>query len=89
MIETELPIINKLGLHARASAKLVETAKAHGATVQVGKPPRMVDAKSIMSVMMLGAKQGTILTLTAEGNDAEAAVEAITALAADYFGEGG
>lgn len=89
MIETEVAIINKLGLHARASAKLVETAKAYACTVKIGQPPRMVDAKSIMSIMMLGAKKGTTLTLQTDGADEAEATDAITALIADYFGEGG
>lgn len=88
MIQAELPIINKLGLHARSSAKLVETAKSFSSVIKIGLPPRMVDAKSIMGVMMLGAKQGTTLTIEADGDDADQAIAALQALAADFFGEG-
>lgn len=88
MIEAELPIINKLGLHARSSSKLVETAKSFSSSIKVGVEGRMVDAKSIMAVMMLGAKKGVTLALHAEGDDAEVAVKAIQDLAADFFGEG-
>ena len=74
MIQKSVLIINKLGLHARAAAKLVSTASAFSSQLKIGKDGRMVDCKSIMSVMMLAASKGTELILTAEGSDEGAAV---------------
>ncbi|MAD45644.1 MAG: phosphocarrier protein HPr [Oceanospirillaceae bacterium] len=87
MIKTELTIINKLGLHARAAAKLVSTASAYSCQVKVGYPERMVDGKSIMAVMMLAASKGTVLELHADGDDAEDATQAITDLINRRFDE--
>jgi phosphocarrier protein len=87
MIQKNVLIINKLGLHARAAAKLVSTASAFSSQLKIGKDGRMVDCKSIMSVMMLAASKGTELTLTAEGSDEEAAVDAITDLIDRRFDE--
>ncbi len=83
----EITIINKLGLHARATAKLVSTASAFSAQVKIGYKDNMVDAKSIMSVMMLAASKGTTLQLSAEGKDAEQAIQAIVDLINRYFDE--
>lgn len=88
MIEVPVTIINKLGLHARAAAKLVSTASEYDSGVQVRKGDQAVDGKSIMSVMMLAASQGTEIELVIEGEDEEQAREALVALIADYFGEG-
>ncbi|EAQ98991.1 HPr family phosphocarrier protein [Congregibacter litoralis] len=88
MIESELNIINKLGLHARAAAKFVSCASRFGSRIQVGKGGEWVDGKSIMSVMMLAAGQGSTLALRVDGDDEAAATEAIHALVNDYFGEG-
>jgi phosphocarrier protein HPr len=77
MIETQVTIINKLGLHARAAAKLVSTASAFGSRIKVGYPDKMVDGKSIMAVMMLAASKGTELLLQVEGDDQEQALEAV------------
>ena len=88
MPEKQLTIINKLGLHARAAAKFVATAKAFGCKIQIVKEDRVVDGKSIMAVMMLAARQGSSITVRADGEDAEAALTAIEELIADYFGEG-
>ena len=88
MQEREVTIINKLGLHARAAAKLVACAQGFASRITVEKAGNEVDAKSIMSVMLLAAAQGTVLTLRADGEDEEDAVEAIQALIDDYFGEG-
>lgn len=88
MISQQVTIVNKLGLHARAAAKLVKTASGYGAQVQLDKGGQVVNGKSIMGVMMLAASQGTELTLSADGEDEHAAMEAITALIADKFGEG-
>ncbi|SFR51962.1 phosphocarrier protein [Marinobacter daqiaonensis] len=89
MIRQPITIINKLGLHARAAAKLVETASRFESRVQLVKDNREVDAKSIMPVMMLAASQGTEVELKAEGPDEEQAVAALEELINDYFGEGG
>ncbi len=87
MIQTEVTIINKLGLHARAAAKLVSTASAYASQVRVGYPDRMVDGKSIMAVMMLAASKGTTLQIHADGHDANNAVSALTELINRRFDE--
>lgn len=87
MIETTITIINKLGLHARAASKFVTTASAYGCDIQVEKDGQQVDGKSIMSVMMLAASKGTELTLRFNGNDEQAAMEALTALINNRFEE--
>lgn len=88
MIRQSVTIINKLGLHARAAAKLVETASRYDSRVELIKGNRQVDAKSIMPVMMLAASQGTEVELVAEGPDEQQAIAALEALINDYFGEG-
>jgi len=89
MIEKKVTIINKLGLHARAAAKLINTTGQFSSQIRINKDGREVDGKSIMSVMMLAASKGTELTIRADGEDEAAAIEAIEALINDYFGEGG
>lgn len=88
MIIKEVEIINKLGLHARASTKLTQTASQFASEVWITRNGRRVNAKSIMGVMMLAAAKGSTITLEADGTDEQAAIEALTALIADYFGEG-
>lgn len=88
MIRRPITIINKLGLHARATAKLVATASEFESSVRINGKGRDVDAKNIMQVMMLAASQGTDVELVSDGPDEEAAIEALTALINDYFGEG-
>tara|TARA_R110001583_G_scaffold51061_2_gene159236 strand:+ start:4120 stop:4389 length:270 start_codon:yes stop_codon:yes gene_type:complete len=88
MIEKQLTIINKLGLHARATAKLIGVTSNFTSRIQLIRDGRAVDAKSIMSVMMLAASKGTQLTVTADGEDEEAAMKALENLINDYFGEG-
>ena len=83
----ELEIVNKLGLHARAAAKLVSTASRFGAQITVRRDDREANGKSIMSVMMLAASQGTRVSVEAQGDDASEALCAIEALVADRFGE--
>jgi len=87
VINTQLTIINKLGLHARAAAKFVSCASAFSSKVQTGKDGNLVDGKSIMSIMMLAAGQGTVLDLQIEGKDEQAALEAIEALVGNRFDE--
>ena len=88
MIRTPLVISNKLGLHARASAKLTKLASSFKCEVFMSRNGRRVNAKSIMGVMMLAAGKGAKVTLETDGPDEEEAMKAITALVADYFGEG-
>ena len=88
MIKQEVEIINKLGLHARASSKLTQTASQFKSDVWIEKNDRKVNAKSIMGVMMLAAAKGSIISLEANGVDETAAMEALKALINDYFGEG-
>jgi phosphocarrier protein len=88
MIEREITIINKLGLHARAAAKFVTTASEFNADIKVIKEDRSVNGKSIMGVMMLAASKGTSIKVQADGDDAESAVLSIEALINNYFGEG-
>ena len=87
MPSAELTIANKLGLHARASAKLTQLASAFAAEVWLTRNGRRVNAKSIMGVMMLAAGMGATVTVEAEGADAEAALAAIGRLIADKFDE--
>jgi phosphocarrier protein len=81
-------IINKLGLHARASAKLTQAASAFKSEIWIARNGRRVNAKSIMGVMMLAAGKGSSVTIEAEGEDAEQALAAIVQLIAGRFGEG-
>ncbi|NKC15377.1 MAG: HPr family phosphocarrier protein [Gammaproteobacteria bacterium] len=83
----EVTIVNRLGLHARAAAALVKVAGRFASKIELVNEPRRADAKSIMAVMVLAATQGTTLSLSAQGEDAEQAVAAVTALIADRFGE--
>jgi len=81
-------IVNKLGLHARAAAKLTHLAGTYHCEIWVSRSGRRVNAKSIMGVMMLAAGQGTSVLIEAEGADAEQAIAALTRLIAEKFGEG-
>ena len=86
-IEKTVTIVNRLGLHARAAAKLVTLAAKYQSMVQVRKDGREVSGKSIMGVMMLAAAQGSHITLVAQGPDAAEAIEALAALVANRFEE--
>ena len=88
MPRQEAQIINKLGLHARASAKLTQTASAFQSEVWLERNGKRVNAKSIMGVMMLAAARGSTITIDTNGNDADEAMSALIALIADKFGEG-
>lgn len=88
MPRAEAEIVNKLGLHARASAKLTQLASSFPAEVWLERNGRRVNAKSIMGVMMLAAARGATVTIETAGTDADAAMQALLALIADKFGEG-
>jgi len=88
MVRAEIEIANKLGLHARASAKLTQIAGSYSSEVWLEKGPRRINAKSIMGVMMLAAGKGSKVTLETDGADEQEAMDALLALIADYFGEG-
>ena len=88
MIKTPTTISNRLGLHARASAKLTKLAGSFASEVWMSKGERRVNAKSIMGVMMLAAGQGSAVELETDGLDEQAAMAALLALLADKFGEG-
>ena len=88
MASAECLIVNKLGLHARASAKLTQVASGFKCDIWLTRNGRRVNAKSIMGVMMLAAGKGSMLLVEAEGADADAALAAVLKLIADKFGEG-
>lgn len=88
MLEQEALIINKLGLHARASAKLTQTASQFPCEVWISRNGRRVNAKSIMGVMMLAAARGATLSIETNGEREREAMDALIALIKDYFGEG-
>jgi phosphocarrier protein len=81
-------IVNRLGLHARAAAKLTHLASNYACEIWISRSGRRVNAKSIMGVMMLAAGQGSTVLIEAVGADADAAIAALTKLIADKFGEG-
>ncbi len=87
MVTVELLIINRLGLHARAAAKLATLAKTFESEIQIDKAGHRVNAKSIMGVMMLAAGQGSSLQLLAEGPDEDAALSTLRDLVDNRFGE--
>lgn len=88
MLQRETEIINKLGLHARASAKLTQLAGQFKSEIWLARNGRRVNAKSIMGVMMLAAAKGATIQIETDGPDEEAAMTALTGLIADCFGEG-
>jgi phosphocarrier protein HPr len=88
MASADAPIINKLGLHARASARLTQLASRFKSEIWLTRNNRRVNAKSIMGVMMLAAGKGSSVLIEAEGADADAAVKALQELIANRFGEG-
>ena len=89
MIKTTTPITNKLGLHARASAKLTKLAGSFACEVWMSRSERRINAKSIMGVMMLAAGMGAQVELETSGEQEQEAMDALLALIADKFGEGG
>ena len=88
MLQQEAEIINKLGLHARASARLTQVAGSYTSDVWLSRNGRRVNAKSIMGVMMLAAAKGSRILVETEGSDEAAAMQALQSLIADRFGEG-
>ena len=88
MIKSSIVIVNKLGLHARASAKLTKPAGSFASEVHLARNGRRVNAKSIMGVMMLAAGVGTSIEIEVDGADEAAAMQALRALIDDRFGEG-
>ena len=88
MPRAEAEIVNKLGLHARASAKLTQLAGSFPCEVWMERGTRRINAKSIMGVMMLAAGKGSTVSIDTEGDRADEALQAVLALIADKFGEG-
>ena len=88
MARAEIEISNKLGLHARASAKLTQLAGSFSSEVWLEKGTRRINAKSIMGVMMLAAGKGSTIVVETSGSDEQPALESILNLIADKFGEG-
>ena len=86
-LERQTEVINRLGLHARASAKLVKSAGRYASSIRVGTDSETVDGKSIMGLMMLAATQGAALTITANGEDADDAVKELESLVTEGFNE--
>ena len=89
MLQNDVLIINKLGLHARASAKLTQLASRFKCEVVLSRNNRRVNAKSIMGVMMLAAAKGTTISIETSGADEAEAMQELLKLINDYFGEGG
>ncbi|MHB1238706.1 MAG: HPr family phosphocarrier protein [Gallionella sp.] len=89
MLQKDVLIINKLGLHARASAKLTQLASRFKCEVMLSRNNRRVNAKSIMGVMMLAAAKGTTISIETSGADEAEAMQELLELINDYFGEGG
>jgi phosphocarrier protein HPr len=87
MPQTEIEIVNKLGLHARASAKLTQLASGFQSEIWLTRNGRRVNAKSIMGVMMLAAGKGATISIETKGSDADAALGSIMKLITDKFGE--
>ena len=88
MLEKDITITNRLGLHARASAKLTQLAAKYQSDVHMARNGRKINAKSIMGVMMLAAGKGSKVTIEVDGPDEDAAMAALCDLIGNYFGEG-
>lgn len=88
MLKQEIEIINQLGLHARASSKFTQTAGRFQCEVWVSRKGKRVNGKSIMGLMMLAAGQGSVIELETDGIDEQQAMQALTQLINNYFGEG-
>ena len=88
MVEREIEVINRLGLHARAAAKLVHLTGGFKSSIQLVSDGEEVDAKSILGILLLAAGQGSLLTLRCDGEDEAEALAAVSDLFGDRFGEG-
>ncbi len=88
MLSRTVPIVNALGMHARAAAKFVHLATRYRSRVRVARDGREMDGKSIMGILLLAASRGTRITITTDGADEADALEALAALVASGFGEG-
>jgi phosphocarrier protein HPr len=87
MVARTVTVVNALGMHARAAARFVHTANRFRSRVRVARQDREMDGKSIMGLLLLAASKGASLTISADGDDEEAAVEALAELVASGFGE--
>jgi len=87
MVSQSVTVVNELGMHARAAAKFVHLATRFTARVKVARHGREMDGKSIMGILLLAAARGSIITISAEGADEQAAIEALVGLVASGFGE--
>ncbi len=87
MLEQQVTIINKLGLHARAASLLAKTCARYESTIKVGVSSKMVDAKSVMSLMLLAASKGTDINIEAEGRDEQEAMQGVIGLINNRFDE--
>jgi phosphocarrier protein HPr len=87
VIRREVKVTNRLGLHARAAARFVHTANKYRSRITLGRDSRSMDGKSILGILLLAAAQGSVLTVTADGEDEQAAVAALADLIGSRFGE--
>ena len=87
MTRREVRVTNRLGLHARAAARFVQTATRYRSRITLGRDTRAMDGKSILGILLLAAAQGSTLVVTADGEDEVAAVDALAGLIAGRFGE--
>ena len=87
MRKSEIEIVNRLGLHARAAAKFIQTAGRFPCDIEVSRGEKKINGKSIMGVMMLAAAQGAVIEITVNGPEEDAALDALVTLVADGFGE--
>jgi phosphocarrier protein HPr len=87
MIRREVTVTNRLGLHARAAARFVQTATRFRSKITLGRDGKAMDGKSILGILLLAAAQGSTLIVTADGDDEEAAIRALAALITGRFGE--
>ena len=88
MRHVDIAIVNKLGLHARASSKFIRIARQFRCNIEIGiQDGELVDAKSIMNVLTLAADKGTVLSMRVSGEDEDDAIEALTSMVTDRFGE--
>lgn len=87
MISRDVEVTNRLGLHARAAARFVQTANRYRSRITLGRDSRAMDGKSILGILLLAAARGCVLTVTADGEDEEAALVALADLVAGRFGE--